>query len=306
VRRFAWLAVIAAVVGAILAAGSFRAPQGRAASQPTAGDPKLPPLPAAVKARKRWVIGVKCDFRPFGYIDAHGHHAGYDVEVAQQFAKLAFGSTRRVHYVCVTTQTRIPELESHHVDILIATLTWTKARAQQIDYSVPYYGATGQLLVRRDAGIHGLADLNGKAVVTTHGSIYATWLKTCAPQLNVSEVTGTAEAVQALKEHRASAFVFDDAFLLGAESTDPGLALTTDKFLELPWGIGIRKGDSAMRAWANAALQQMKRTDQFFGILRHNVPRSALATFADQVPRPHNSLAYPIHKDPATDCSVRR
>jgi hypothetical protein len=50
----------------------------------------------------------------------------------------------------------------------------------------------------------------------------------------------------------------------------------------------------------------MKTSDEFFRILRHNVPRSALATFADQVPRPHNTLAYPIHTDPATDCRVRQ
>jgi hypothetical protein len=61
-----------------------------------------------------------------------------------------------------------------------------------------------------------------------------------------------------------------------------------------------------MRDWVDAALHRMKTSDEFFRILRHNVPRSALATFADQVPRPHNTLAYPIHTDPATDCRVRQ
>ena len=54
--------------------------------------PGLPALPGAA-ATRHWVIGVKCDFYPFGYVDAHGHHAGYDVEVAQEFAQLAFGRT---------------------------------------------------------------------------------------------------------------------------------------------------------------------------------------------------------------------
>jgi polar amino acid transport system substrate-binding protein len=305
VRRFAGIAIAAAIVVAALAAGSGT-PQGRAAPEAAGGARRLPPLPAAVKARGRWVIGVKCDFPPFGYIDARGHHAGYDIRVAQQFAKLAFGSTRRVHYVCVSTQSRIPELEGRHVDILISTLTWTKARARQIDYSVPYYGATGRLLVRKDQGISGFAGLKGKTVITTHTSIYATWLKNCKPQLNVTQVAGTAEAVNELEQRRASAFAFDDAFLLGVARKHPELALTRDKFLELPWGIGIRKGDSVMRRWVDAALNRMTTSDQFFTILRDTVPRSALATFADQVPRPHNRLVYPIHKDPATDCRVRR
>ena len=45
-----------------------------------------------MKSRHKWVIGVKCDFPPFGYIDYTGAHVGYDVAIARRFAQLAFGS----------------------------------------------------------------------------------------------------------------------------------------------------------------------------------------------------------------------
>src|SRR3982751_621847 len=62
--------------------------------------PKLPALPANVKKRKHWEIGVKCDFPPFGFIDVRGNNDGYDVQVARRFAQLAFGSKSKVHFTC--------------------------------------------------------------------------------------------------------------------------------------------------------------------------------------------------------------
>ena len=47
----------------------------------------------------------------------------------------------------------------------------------------------------------------------------------------------------AVKEGRAATFMFDDAFVVGVASLDNSLKLTNDKFLNIPWGIGIRKGD---------------------------------------------------------------
>jgi hypothetical protein len=82
------------------------------------------------------------------------------------------------------------------------------------------------------------------------------------------------------------------------------MKLTNDKFLQVPWGIGIRKGDTVTANWVNAALRQMKARDEFYKILQHNAPKSAIPTFASQVPRPNNTLKYPVDKDPATDCST--
>ncbi len=126
------------------------------------------------------MIGVKCDFYPFGYEDAHGHHAGYDVEVAQEFAQLTFGSRDRVQYDCVNTDSRIPTLQEPQDGHDHRHLSRSKAHRNSIDYSTPYYGATGRLLVRAGGNVSSLADLDGKSVVTTTGSVYATWAKTCS------------------------------------------------------------------------------------------------------------------------------
>jgi polar amino acid transport system substrate-binding protein len=249
--------VVAALVlaGAVYSALGVAAPGGKLArtASPLAkpkpkkkpAKPKLPALPGAVKARKHWEIGVKCDFPPFGFIDVRGNNDGYDVQVARRFAQLAFGSKTKVHFTCVTTPSRIPTLMSGRVDIIVSTLTWTQARADQIDFSIPYYSATGRLLVPNSSSIT-VPSLAGKTVVTTRGALYAAWTRNCFKNTKLLEVDSPALAVSAVKDGRADTFMFDDAFLLGVATQDPDVRLTNDKFLNVPWGIGIRKGEIPM------------------------------------------------------------
>jgi polar amino acid transport system substrate-binding protein len=310
-KRF-WIAAVAvAFAAASFAAWGLAAPAGtHPSSTPTAASttpkrPKLPPLPSAVKKRKKWEIGVKCDFPPFGFIDVRGHNAGYDVEVARRFAQLAFLSKKKVELVCVTTPSRIPTLTSGRVDIIISTLTWTAARAEVIDYSIPYYSATGRLLVPNNSSIHSVSDLKGKTIVTTRGALYATWTRNCFKDSDLLEVDSPSAATLAVKNGQAATFMFDDAFLLGVATQDPTLKLTNDKFLNIPWGIGIRKGDTAMARWVNAAIRYMKKKDEFAKILRNNAPARLIPSFLGNVPRPRNSFAYPVGKDPTSDCSSK-
>jgi polar amino acid transport system substrate-binding protein len=305
VKQFTLLVGVVALAAAALAVSGSASPLRPAAVLKADATPKLPPLPEEVKSRKRWVIGAKCDFSPFGYIDAQGRNAGYDVEVGRQFAELAFGKSNRVSFVCVTTPSRIPALQTKRVDMIISTLTWTKARTEVIDFSTPYYGATGRLIVNRDSSINSIKDLAGKTVVTTRGALYAPWTRLCLKDTKLLEVDSPAAAVLAVKNGQADTFMFDDAYLLGVATQDRDLRMTKDKFLAIPWGIGIRKGDTATRTWVNAALRRLQGKDFFFQVaLKKNAPKSLVDDFAPNVPRPGKSLRYPEDRDAATDCTV--
>ena len=90
---------IVAVVAATLGFAKPAATTGAARDEAT----KLPPLPANIKSRNRFIIGVKCDVPPFGYIDVQGKNAGFDVEIGRWFARYAFGRAQRVTFVCAPT-----------------------------------------------------------------------------------------------------------------------------------------------------------------------------------------------------------
>ncbi len=302
-RRIAIVTVAAALLGGGLAAWAPAAPsRGGARPAATPKLPKLPALPPDVKSRHRWVIGVKCDFPPFGFIDVKGQNDGYDVQIARRFTELAFGKANRLSLVCVTTPSRIPTLQAKRVDIIISTLTYTPARAQVIDFSKPYYSATGRLLVPNNSSINSTQDLAGKTVVTTRGAIYATWVRNCFKNTKLLEVDSPSAAVLAVQNGQADTFMFDDAFLLGVATQNPSLKLTKDKFLNLPWGIGIRKGETDMAAWVNTALRRMQLKDEFVKILAANAPKRLVGDFTDNVPRPKSSFRY-SDSDLTTVCS---
>ncbi|HEX7311403.1 MAG TPA: transporter substrate-binding domain-containing protein [Gaiellaceae bacterium] len=296
--------LVAAVVASLtFAALGTASTSGKSGAKSTAAAAKLPALPSYVKARHKWVIGVKCDYVPFGYYDVQGNHRGYDVAIARRFATLAFGAPRKVKLVCVTTPSRIPTLQSSQVDMIISTLTWTAARTQVIDFSAPYYNATGRLLVPNNSSINSLQNLSGKTVVTTRGAIYATWIRNCFKSTNLLEVDGTAAAVLAVKEGRADTFMFDDALILGVAAQDPTLKLTNDKFLNVPWGIGLRKGDTAAVKWVNAAINYMRKRGEFAEILKANAPKKYWSTFVPNAPGPKTTFKYPVGQDPSAVCT---
>ena len=287
-----------AVVAAAAAAWGVAAPtQGGAVHKASATKP--PPLPPEIKAHKRWSIGVKCDSPPFGYINVKGEHAGFDVEIARWFSRYAFGRPNRVTFVCTPTAAREPSLTTGRTDLEIATFTYSQDRDTRIDFSIPYYKATGRLLVPNSSSIHSTADLAGKTVVTTRGSVYDKWVSKCFPNTKLLVTDTVTNSQLALQQGRADAFMFDDTVVLGIAVNDPTLKLTDDGFVQQPYGIGIKQGNVAMKKWVDSRLNFMRQKDLFNTILKNNVPNRVFASFQKNILRPKQPFPYNA-VDPST------
>lgn len=297
------------VITAIVLTGVGLAAWGTVASAREAGpselaraQQKLPPLPANIKSRTRFNIAVKCDTPPFGYIGARSQNAGFDVEVARFFSRFAFGKGNRVTLSCVTTPAREPALTTDRVDLVIATFTYNTDRETRIDFSRAYYKATGRLLVRNNGSLQSLRDMAGKTIATTSGSIYDRWVKNCYKDTKLIVTDSFTNALLAFRDGRADALMFDDTILLGIAVTDPSLKLTEDLFLAQPYGIGIKQGNTALKAWVDSRLAIMKKRDAFLPILKNTVPPRQVAPFSNNILRPKQTLAYNT-TDITTQCS---
>ena len=302
-RRLTVLVVLLACGAAALAAWGGAATSGGGASpaaKATAAA-KLPALPSNIKARKRFLIGVKCDAPPFGYINVRGENAGFDVEVARWFSRYAFGRPNRVSFVCTPTPAREPSLTTGRVDMVIATFTYTRDRDTRIDFSRAYYQATGRLLVKNNSPITGLGSLGGRTVVTTSGSIYDRWVRKCFTSTNLIVTDNFTNAAIAFNQGRADTIMFDDTVLVGIAAADPNSKLTNDLFLFLPYGIGIKQGNTALTQWVNSRLTLMKQKDQFMQILRNNVPARFVPAFSKNILRPKATFGYAPASAPAVE-----
>jgi polar amino acid transport system substrate-binding protein len=261
----------------------------------------LPKLPAEIKARKRWIIGVKCDVPPFGYIDVRGRNAGFDVEIAHWFARYAFGRENRVSFVCAPTPVREPLLTTDRVDLVISTFTYTADRDTRIDFSRAYYKATGRLLVKNDSPISRLSDIKGKRIATTSGSVYDRWMKRCFPDTQVIVSDSFTNAVLAFNQGRADAVMFDDTVLLPVAAADRSSKVIDDAFLEAPYGIGIKQGRTDIKRWVDSRLELMRKRDAFLGILKNNIPARFVNSFSKNILRPNNTFGYAPPGSPSVD-----
>jgi polar amino acid transport system substrate-binding protein len=293
---------LAAVVLVTVVAGIALATWGGAASAREANEAqRLPALPSNIKERGRLNIGIKCDSPPFGYIDVRGLNAGFDVEIARWFSRFAFGKPNRVTFTCLTTPAREPALTSDRVDMVIATFTYTVDRETRIDFSRAYYKATGRILVPNSAPNNYLATLAGKTVATTTGSIYDRWMKNCFKDTRVIATDSFTNALLEFRNGRAEALMWDDTVLVGIAATDRNLKLTSDTFLLLPYGIGMKQGNTALKRWVDSRLNVMKRRDTFNTILRNSVPPRLFAGFQRNILRPNNNFGY-TQGDATTQC----
>ena len=298
-RLFAGVVVVAALAAAALSAGGGAVPAR--GTGPSAEHAALPPLPADIKSRRRWIVGVKCDAPPFGYINVQGKNAGFDVEIARWFSRYAFGRENRVTFVCAPTPSREPLLTTGRTDLVISTFTYTQDRDTRIDFSRAYYKATGRLLVRNDSPVQSLSNLAGRSVATTTGSTYDRWVRRCFPQTQLVVTDSFTNAQIAFNQGRADALMWDDSVLIGIATADPSTKLTNDTFLAGPYGIGIKQGNTALKRWVDSRLELMRKKDTFMSILRNNVPARLVPGFSRNILRPNVTFGY-TEGDPTTVC----
>jgi polar amino acid transport system substrate-binding protein len=298
--RFAILAGVAALLVAVTgcssgnSSGTGGSGGGESASAATGPVDVGAPLPDEMKSRGKLAVGVKCDYPPFGYVDEAQHNAGWEIDIAHEMARYAFGDPNAVEFTCVTGSNRVSFLTSNRIDLIEATMNYTPDRAQTIDFTTPYFDSGVKLLVAKSSGINNFSQLSGKSVITITGATASLWLTQCMKDVNQVLFTDTSQALTALTQNRGVAFAQDDTLLLDLAAKNKSLQVVGDAKADSPWGMGVRKGDASMLAWTNAALAHMQTADFFWTRFQKTVTDASVQQqFAKYVPRPGNSLTYP-------------
>lgn len=234
------------------------------AAPPAAADSSL----EAIRARGVLRVGVKADAPPFGSRDPSGRPVGFEIDLVRLFARVLFDDDRRVEYLMVTTATRFEALKSGQVDLLVATLTATDERRTLAELSEPYFMSASLLLVRRGSTVERLADLDGRRVAVVKGSVQARDVAELQSRADLVPVEAPSAGVQAVRDGRVEAFVYDDVVLLELAQRDPALRVTGPPIAPRPYVIAARKGDTELIRWVNGWLAKMRRDGSYGGLWR--------------------------------------
>ncbi|MFP5319507.1 MAG: glutamate ABC transporter substrate-binding protein [Acidimicrobiia bacterium] len=222
---------------------------------------------AALQQKGKIVVGTKFDQPGLGQKNPLNNQVeGFDVEIAKLIAVGIFGGTpetlgNKIEFVESTTPNRELFIENGTSDIVVATYTINDARKQRIDFAGPYYVAGQDILVKtNDNSIRGVNDLAGKNVCSVRNSTPAANLERVAPQAQLTLFDQYSDCVSALRDGRVQAVSTDNSILLGFVAASPTeFKIVGNKFTDEPYGIGLKKGDTAFRTFINDRLEQIYR-----------------------------------------------
>ena len=204
-------------------------------------------------------IGIKFDQPGLGFKKS-GTYVGFDVDVAKYVAKKLGYSEDEIVWKEAPSKQREAMLQNGDVDMILATYSITDERKNAVSFAGPYFVAGQDLLVRKDDhSINGPEDLNGKRLCSVTGSTSAATVKEkFASEVQLMEQPGYAECATALFSGIVDAVTTDDIILAGLASASRGkLRVVGQPFTQEYYGVGIKKGDTALAKKINAAIAEM-------------------------------------------------
>ena len=188
------------------------------------------------------IVGVKADYKPWGFRDENGNLVGMEVDLAQDVAT-ALGVELEV--VPVQSSNRMQFLEQGKIHMMIATMSDREDRRKIVGITQPNYYTSGtNVLSPKALSIKSWEDLRGKPVCGKQGAFYN---KIVADRYGAEIVafTGNAEAKQALRDKKCIAWVYDDssiaADLVSGNWGDFEMPLNSED--DNPWGLAVPIGE---------------------------------------------------------------
>ncbi len=203
-------------------------------------------------------VAVPQDFPPFGSVGPDMKPVGYDIDMAAHIAK-ALGV--KLTLVPVSSTNRIPYLTTGKVDLVISSLGKNAERAAVIDFSDAYAPFFNGVFGPAGAAIAGPADLAGKSVAVTRGSIEDLELTKIAPAtvsiMRFEDNSGTASAYQS---GQVELIATGNVVAASLNGKNPAKKLEA-KFLikNSPCYIGVAKGQKPLLDAVNAIIASARK-----------------------------------------------
>ncbi|MCK3770156.1 glutamate ABC transporter substrate-binding protein [Microbacterium aerolatum] len=208
----------------------------------------------AMTERDGVVIGVKEDQPGLGYLDVTtGERSGFDVDIARWIAASLGFSEDQIEFKPIASANREQSIVNGDIDYYVGTYSINDKRKELIDFAGPYF-VTGQgLLVAADAEeADALEDFNGKTVCSATGSTPIQNIKANFPDIKTQEYDLYSACVEDLLSGKVDAVTTDQAILIGYAAQYPDeIKVTGGLFTEERYGVGLPKGDDALRSHVN-------------------------------------------------------
>jgi polar amino acid transport system substrate-binding protein len=203
-------------------------------------------------------IAIPTDFPPYGFVGTDLKPQGLDIEMANYIAaKLGV----KVELLPVTTANRIPYLQTKKADLVISTLGKNAEREKVIDFTAAYSPFFIAVFAPKTIAVKGPADLAGKSISVTRGSV---------DDMELTKVAPPTTELRRFEDNNAtvSAYLAGQVQTLATSAQVAGAMMaknpamgTEFKFVlkDSPNFIGVAKGEDKLRAKVNEIIADAKK-----------------------------------------------
>ena len=219
-------------------------------------------------------VGMECNYAPFNWsttkegeytqpISSADYCDGYDVVVAKN---LADKIGKKVEIVKLDWDNLILSLNNNQIDAVIAGMTATDERKQQVNFTDPYYVSEEVLIVKKDSQYTSeasLEDFKGATVQGQMNTIYDEVIDQIPGVNHMPAAETFPAAIQALQAGSVDAVTSELPVANGVISANPDLAVV--RFAEgkgfkadTSVSIAVRKNDDEL---LNALQDALKTID---------------------------------------------
>lgn len=225
------------------------------------------------------MLGYREASPPFSYLDDAGRPIGFSIDLCLAIVKEVKAelgvADLKVGFVPVEVETRVSRLIAGDIDIECGSTTVTLSRQREVDFTLLTFVTGTELLLKADSNIVSVEDLKDQRVAvipgTTTERVIADILAKAAVAATIVEVKDHDEGLAAVEGGAADAYASDGVILIGLAkgSKDPAALKITNATLSYePYGLMVRRDDSAFRLVANRALNRLYRSGEIFGVFR--------------------------------------
>ena len=219
---------------------------------------------ASVKQKGKIVVGVKADYKPFGYTDPSGKIVGMEIDLANDIAK-RLGVA--IELVPVVAANRMEFVKQGRIDMMIATMAYKPDRAEIVSIPQPlYFAGAANVFAKKTSGLKNWTDLKGKPICAIQGAYYN---RRTGEEFGAQMVVfkGVTEAMAALEGGNCIGTVFDTTYFAGLDEAKwASYAMVLPSIDPEPWGMGSRKEDAKFTAFLSDVSKDWHKTGFILGL----------------------------------------
>lgn len=213
-------------------------------------------------------IGTEAAYKPFAYVLPSGELTGFDIDISKALCAAMEADCEIVNQ---SFDGLIPALNSKKIDAIIASMSITEDRLKAIDFAGPYYTTPALFVSAEGSGLELTADgMKRKTVGVQRGTTMANYVKDKFPGARAQFYDTLEAATLDLTSGRVDAVFADSVVLDEFLASDQGKGFVAlgepvyDKdLLGAGAGVGLRKGDDALKQRFNDALAKIISSGQY-------------------------------------------